>query len=183
MPILTNDGYDSSLSSYCTTSTCHTTFVTTSTWALWGTTSASTLYVSYGLNDWAARTQRFDASQAEESALRARASLDDRRRAQRRASVLLRSVLSAEQWAEMRDYHRFTVTAPSGRRYHIWVNRGRHGNIEELDETGCPVRELCGAPGGRLPEADVFAAQKLCLELDEDEFRRRANITTLLVAA
>lgn len=96
-----------------------------------------------------------------------------------RARDLLDTVLDAAQRAEMQQHRYFTVIGNhTRRRYRVHVDKGRHGNITEVDAAGVSVRRLCCAPNG-CPESDALVGQKLFLELSEEEFVRTANVTDL----
>lgn len=100
--------------------------------------------------------------------------------AEKRAEELLDAALTKRQRRQLRTHRYFTVESKtSKRRYRIHAGKGRHGNIEEVDEAGRSVRQLCCAPTGKIPEADALLGQKLYLEHAEEEFRRTANITEL----
>lgn len=104
--------------------------------------------------------------------------------ARERADRLLQEGLSRRQRRELRRARRFTVyNRRSRRRYRIIAGMGKHGNIEEIDADGSVVNEICAAPAGALPEGDYLLAQKLHLELNEEEFRQAANITPVRRAA
>src|SRR5215510_5782821 len=89
-------------------------------------------------------------------------------RAERRSFQLLAENLSPMQRQQYRKHRYFEVVGGrTGRRYRI-----RHGyqlNIEQLDSNGKRVRTLCFMPKGDLGVGDIMLAQKLALELFEDE--------------
>lgn len=89
-----------------------------------------------------------------------------------RAKKLLLMMLTKTQRAEFTEQGHFFVTGQSGRRYR--VQRGRHGNIYELDASGKEVATLCAAPLD-VPDEDAMLAQKLQIEHDEAAFLRVAN--------
>jgi hypothetical protein len=94
--------------------------------------------------------------------------------AQHRSIKLLKENLSAAQRQQYESHHYFEVIGGStGTRYRI-----RHGlqmNVQQLDRRGIRVRMLCFMPKGRLGVGDVMLAQKLALELFEDEAVKAAN--------
>jgi hypothetical protein len=95
-----------------------------------------------------------------------------------KAKALLDQVLTEAQREEMAKYRYFTVESrTSKRRYRVLTDKGRHGNIEELDDQGRCVATLCCAPGGNIPHHDALIGQKLSLEAAEDDFRKAANRT------
>ena len=99
-----------------------------------------------------------------------------RQAANERAEKLLVSILSTAQREQYTKERRFTVHLPNGNRY--MVRKGRHGNIERIDEQGKRIENLCVhvAPH-KIPDCDNMAAQKLMLESNEPELRRIANIS------
>jgi hypothetical protein len=118
--------------------------------------------------------------------LRAEAEARDRMYAERRAAqaealtkaeTLLRSVLSAAQWADYKEKGYFETTV-NDRRYRI--KKGIAGNVKLLDSGGREMRSYCIHPRIDLPVADVMLGQKLLLEADEREFLRIANETILI---
>ncbi len=92
---------------------------------------------------------------------------------------LLRSWLTVKQRAELKRFGYFHVTGGTSKtRYRI--NRGRSMNIQVLDGKGDkPSHGICFVPAGSLPEGDVMLAQKLALELQEDEALAKANVFDL----
>jgi hypothetical protein len=93
---------------------------------------------------------------------------------QTRAIQLLKQNLSAAQREQYERRNHFDVTGgDTGRRYRI-----RHGvqlNVEQLDQTGRCIRQLCFMPEGCLAVGDVMLAQKLALELFEHEALKIAH--------
>jgi hypothetical protein len=84
------------------------------------------------------------------------------------ARQLLREVLSPEQRAQYDSKGFFDVTGgQTGTRYRI--RTGSQMNVEELDPSGSRKRGLCFIPEGRMPMGDILLAQKLALELMEEE--------------
>ena len=82
------------------------------------------------------------------------------------ALQLLRENLSTDQCQQYDNHRYFDVTGgTSGKRYRI--RHGRQMNVDELDNTGRPVRWLCFLPEGWLPTGDILLAQKIALELME----------------
>lgn len=97
-----------------------------------------------------------------------------------RARQLFHEALTPDQRAEVETHRYFTVYGgKTKRQYRVRTDTGRHGNIEELDAHGKPVRRYCVAPSGSVPEHDAFVGQKLFIEHDEDEFLAKANVTQL----
>jgi hypothetical protein len=88
--------------------------------------------------------------------------------ANQRAITLLSKNLSPSQREQYgRDRTFDVIGGRTGVRYRI--NYGDQMNIEELDGAGRCVRALCFAPQGQVPIGDVMLAQKLALELFEDD--------------
>ena len=94
--------------------------------------------------------------------------------ANERAETLLLECLSVDQVAEYRRNKFFIVQGgKSGKKYRI--RQGRSNNIDLLDGERITHR-LCCHPGAFLPAPDNMLAQKVLLELQEEEFVRTANI-------
>ena len=95
---------------------------------------------------------------------------------QHRSIQLLKENLSpAQRQQYVRHCHFDVIGGSTGTRYRI-----RHGyqmNVEQLDCRGKRVRLLCFMPEGRLGVGDIMLAQKLALELFEDEAVKAANKT------
>jgi hypothetical protein len=91
-----------------------------------------------------------------------------RRNANKRAAELLREALNPDQRAQYDRKGDFDVIGgQSGKRYRI--KNGSQMNVDELSAAGTRVRVLCFVPQGGLPMGDIHLAQKLALELMEDE--------------
>jgi len=93
-----------------------------------------------------------------------------------RAYSLLLSCLSPTQRKEFKREGRFTVKAPSGRKYRI--EKGYNFNItvvlsDERDKG--MIGRLCAGPAENIPVYDSMLAQKLWLENNEEGFLRVAN--------
>jgi hypothetical protein len=85
--------------------------------------------------------------------------------ADRLARQLLREVLSPEQRAQYDSKGFFDVTGgQTGTRYRI--RTGSQINVEELSRHR---RTLCFVPKGGVPMGDILLAQKLALELMEED--------------
>jgi hypothetical protein len=94
--------------------------------------------------------------------------------AERRGFDLLHCNLSVEQREQYATDECFDVIGgETGKRYRI--RPGHQMNVQELDQQGRPIRLLCFTPRGRVPVGDVMLAQKLALELFEDEAIRIAK--------
>jgi hypothetical protein len=91
-----------------------------------------------------------------------------------RAMTLLKENLSPEQLRQFESRGSFDVIGgATGRRYRIL--RGTQMNVQLLDRRGICVTSLCFTPRGHLPSGDVMLAQKLGLELFEDDVLKVAN--------
>ena len=98
--------------------------------------------------------------------------------------ALLCAGLTPAQLKQYQQHRHFDVVGGStSRRYRI--HRGTSMNIDELDESGEVVRKWCFFPEGGLVTGDVMLAQKLALELFEQEalavahkFQRRTGFNS-----
>jgi ribulose bisphosphate carboxylase small subunit len=94
--------------------------------------------------------------------------------AEERALTLLKEHLSSTQREQYEREEAFDVIGGrSGSRYRISL--GYHMTVEHLDRTGRRFRMLCFAPKGRLAIGDIMLAQKLALELYEEDVIVVAN--------
>ena len=76
--------------------------------------------------------------------------------------------LNACQREQFREHECFEVRGgTTGKRYSI--RRATSLNVEELNESGATVASWCFLPDGYLPIEDVMLAQKISLELYEDD--------------
>jgi hypothetical protein len=87
---------------------------------------------------------------------------------QARSRRLLIENLNASQRDQFREHECFEVRGgTTGKRYSI--RRATSLNVEELNESGAIVACWCFIPDGYLPVEDVMLAQKIALELFEDD--------------
>jgi hypothetical protein len=94
--------------------------------------------------------------------------------AKERGLRLLKQNLTPLQREQYEKHRYFDVLGgKSGRRYRVW--HGHQMNIEQLDKNGKHVCGWCFMPQGRLVAGDVMLAQKVALELFENEALRIAN--------
>jgi len=95
-------------------------------------------------------------------------------RAERRATTLLRDVLTPEQCRQLLWHGYLEVPSPSsaGRVYR--VPRARGGFVQVI-ENGRAVMRLCVQPVERLPDADVIVLHKLMIEANEEHYLQKAN--------
>jgi len=120
--------------------------------------------------------QAYAARQAEATEA-ARLATAAKQTAQQRAEALLLSHLTAEQAGTFRDNKWFVVEGgKSKRKYRVRTNGELVANIDVMDGDRVAHR-LCGHINhtAGVPTNDHFLAQKVMLELAEDEFLRLAN--------
>ncbi len=95
------------------------------------------------------------------------------RKAKLRAKKLLVDHLNPQQREEYEKRGHFHLYTNKGRKYRI--HQGTHGNVRLVDvTTDEELGSYCSQPSG-VPDEDAMLAQKLYLEIDEDEFIARAN--------
>lgn len=122
----------------------------------------------------------------EEESRRALARAEKMAGAQERALGLLRMILSPEELVLWEQTGMIHVRGSEGGLYEIDTTRTSvHGNIYEVDEHGCRLVSLCGAPqmyhqdpelgSIGLPLADGWIGQYLTLKNNEGEMKRKAN--------
>lgn len=168
-----------------TSNTMASTSVTADPWHSWNRVNDFTAAIELGMRraeaedanpEIAAARERQRRADYEVRAVRRRQNAAKRQAADERAEKLLVSILSTSQREQYTAERRFTVHLPNGNRY--MVRKGRHGNIERIDEQGKRIENLCVhvAPH-EIPDCDNMAAQKLMLETNEPELRRIANIS------
>lgn len=92
-----------------------------------------------------------------------------------RAMALLREHLSPEQFIQLGQRGFFDVVGcDTGRRYRIHYRRT--ANVEEFSGDGRRHCSWCFHPRGNLPIGDVMLAQKIALEVFEQEALDVANM-------
>jgi len=92
-----------------------------------------------------------------------------------RAERLLRNNLSPDQRRQYGNHRFFDVTGgATGHCYRI--HHGYQLNVELLGIHAAQLQILCFAPDGTLPVPDIMLAQKIALELFEDDILSVANI-------
>lgn len=109
------------------------------------------------------------------------AEIERERKANKRATDLLRRHLTKEQRVTYDRDKKFHVIAADGQRYEVDCGKRMH-NVFALDKQGRRVEEFCIYQEGPTPLADNHLAQKLLLEADPAEFRRIANRKRLRAA-
>jgi hypothetical protein len=106
----------------------------------------------------------------------------ERRRADRinrTANELLLTHLTEEQRKTFKERGMFIVEGgKSKKKYEIRTrDRSVHGNVYEKNEKGEIIGSYCFQLSGQYPLGDHWLAQKLSLELDEEETMKIANFT------
>jgi hypothetical protein len=98
------------------------------------------------------------------------------KQAKTRAYEFFMAHLNDEQKTSVKKCGYFvTYNKTSGRAWRIRTNSTAY-NVDALDKHGRVVNTFCALPSGeRLPDGDVWLAQKILLETDEVEFLLRAN--------
>jgi hypothetical protein len=104
-----------------------------------------------------------------------------RKAAEDKAQELLMAHLTEAQREAIKARNFFIVEGgKSKEKYRIWTSKGVHGNIEKLDKAGKAVANLCVQLKETVcPNGDHFLAQKLMLELAEDDILKVANMTRM----
>jgi hypothetical protein len=93
---------------------------------------------------------------------------------ERRALEFLKAHLSREQLKQFDREGTFDVVGgETGKVYRI--GRGKQMNVHILGKRGEWIASLCFMPKGYLPMGDLLLAQKIALELYEDDVLRVAN--------
>lgn len=100
-------------------------------------------------------------------------SLYGRPEAKRRASELLRAVLTKEQYSQMLQRGHLDIASPSDPQRVYRVPKGP-GRVQVRDK-GKVTMWLCLQPLERVPEADLLVMHKLMIEADEETYLRKAN--------
>ena len=122
------------------------------------------------------------------------AAFEPRETAEQKSMRLLRAHLNALQRRQFDEHGWFDVVGgQSGRQYR--VHRAYVTNVQEVGADGACVQVLCFLPRAHLPLGDVLLAQKVALEVFEDDAlavacrwppsaaRRSTNLQFLLRAA
>jgi hypothetical protein len=93
--------------------------------------------------------------------------------AKRRASELLRAVLTPEQYSQFTQQGHIDIPSPSDpeRVYRVPKSPGR----VQVREKGRLTMWLCLQPYEWVPDADVVAIHKLMIEADEETYLQKAN--------
>ncbi len=93
--------------------------------------------------------------------------------AERRANALVRSLLTAHQFQQLRRRGYLEVPSPSipQRVYRVPGS----GGMVRVYEGGHAIMDLCLQPVETLPEGDVVVMHKLMIEGNEQEYLAKAN--------
>jgi hypothetical protein len=104
---------------------------------------------------------------------RLRESASEHFSAESRAKVLLRDMLSENQYQQLNKFGYLEVVSPTidSRVYRIPGS----GGLVKVYERGCAVMELCLQPAEPLPDGDVVVMHKLMIEANEQEYLQKAN--------
>jgi hypothetical protein len=94
-------------------------------------------------------------------------------RAERRATDLLRDILTPEQFRQLLWRGYLEIPSPTEPRRVYRVPRSR-GYVQVI-ENGRAIMRLCLQPVECLPDADVVALHKLMIEANEENYLQKAN--------
>ena len=97
----------------------------------------------------------------------------ERRESQQRAEVLLRELLTEDEYRQLNRLGYLEVPSPSrpGRIYRV----PRHNGQVRVYEGGRPIMALCVQSAVPLPDGDVVLMHKLLIEGNEAQYLRVAN--------
>jgi len=163
---------------WCTTGTSTSTnTITQNCWNTW-TSNAGTSYVRVASAPYVAPAETEEqrtARLARDEQYRKERDAAERKRkaAEKRAEELFHEHLTEPQRKEVKEKRHFHVISETGKRYRIHTDSGS-GNVSELGEDGKVAQRYCAHPYG-VPKFDQILAQKLALEVCENEFLRVAN--------
>ena len=191
---------------YANTNTASTTLLTgnTAIWGHWSGTATTTTVTSTTWEHWAGslydaaaaqqairqqQQQRYADPTAEQRETWRQQELAHRARQEKqridtalarvRAKTLLMLCLSDEQRESVAKKECFYMECHSAngtkRRYRIDTSY-THGNVKLVDDKNSVIGQYCVQPNG-VPIEDAVLAQKLWLETNEEEFKRKANYT------
>jgi hypothetical protein len=92
---------------------------------------------------------------------------------QRRASELLRAVLTPEQYSQLIQQGHIDIPSPSNpeRIYRVPRSPGR----VQVREKGRLTMWLCLQPSAVIPDSDIVVIHKLMIEADEETYLQKAN--------
>ena len=147
-----------------------------SAWIAWSGTDSSTIWSVWIQGTAGAYTPPSEAELAQQKAERERRD-EERKKADERAEALLLAHLTPDQRETLERMRHFVVQSERGRVYRL--RRGRLANVDEMDKDRV-VAQYCIHPSiHNIPEADSLLAQKLMLEMNEEQFLRIANRTAV----
>jgi hypothetical protein len=152
-------------------------------WTGWlNCTTSSTTSTAYDWTAWNAPLQLTQAQKDAQKAERLKREEDAKKRAEERVAarerakrLLLESLDEEQKKQYAKDKFFYVLSEKGDRRYRI--KQGSHGNVELVNPEGRVVHRYCAAPTGRVPEEDAMLAQKLFLELNEQDFLKVANVS------
>jgi hypothetical protein len=104
---------------------------------------------------------------------RIRESVSEHLSAESRAKVLLREMLTENQYQQLIRCGYLEVASPST--YNRIYRIPGAGGLVKVYEGGCPIMELCLQPAEPLPDGDVVVMHKLMIEGNEQEYLQKAN--------
>lgn len=138
---------------------------TSSVWANWTTTPASTTTYDCVWETWNQGTSASSGTYQYRYVFPESSPSQNSDVPRKKAEALLCSLLTSEQREQLEKQSAFIVKSELGKMYRI--RRGSAQNIDELDAKGKPTHRLCIQCADELPVADLMAIQKLMLEMDE----------------
>jgi hypothetical protein len=97
----------------------------------------------------------------------------DWREAQDRAELLLKDLLTEDEYRQLNRRGYLEVPSPSRARRTYRVPR--HQGQVKVYEDGVPIMALCVQPIEPIPDGDVVVMHKLMIEGNEEEYLRTAN--------
>ncbi len=165
---------------------------TATTWTNWATTSATDCTTNVAWDRWSTGTFTLYPGKIIQPALTAEQSRqleeqrqkeeierqhreENKRIAEERALQLLLENLDENQKAVYETTKAIPIKVKSGHLYRI--NKGRAGNVEQVNDKGIRLKKLCFHPTENVPDFDTMLAQKLMLECCEEDVLRIANIS------
>lgn len=153
--------------------------ISTSTWTTWCSNSTQTTSVAQSFMSQVTppplteEELQVRARQRAEQSIRQAEESAKRMVAEKRAEELLLENLSLRQRNEYLKDQYFVV---HGLKHRYRVRKGRTGNIDVVAKDGKVLHRLCAHPGDSVPDCDTMLAQKLSLEVAEDDFLLMANV-------
>ena len=93
--------------------------------------------------------------------------------AENRARMLLRDILTPQEYHQLTRFGYLEVASPSHEQ-RIYRIPGAGGLVKVFDR-GCAVMELCLQPAEPLPDGDVVVMHKLMIQSNEQEYLNRSN--------